>query len=186
MYGVAYCRFFCFNHSNRYISWPTKLQMKFRVKCSYKGALALVCLSVRKNWSKSEMNSDNLLMAALAVGLWPFRYDYLSKLRLLFDLNHCMSYPGLTEMSLTDWPFCPNLESGASAWWWWRVWASWVCGALPQGNPSVHRQHSQRHCPAVGAETFQPPIWPHQACHWYPPDQELVSKSASSLNNPNS
>lgn len=34
---------------------------------SYKGALALVCLSVRKNWRKSEMNSDNLFLAALAV-----------------------------------------------------------------------------------------------------------------------
>lgn len=39
--------------------------MKF--KSSYKGALALVCLSVRKNRRKSEMNSDKLLLAALAV-----------------------------------------------------------------------------------------------------------------------
>lgn len=41
--------------------------MKFRMMSSYKGALALVCLSVRKNWRKSEMNSDNLFLAALAV-----------------------------------------------------------------------------------------------------------------------
>lgn len=42
--------------------------MKFRSMSSYKGALALVYLSVRKNWRKSEMNGNDLFLAALAVG----------------------------------------------------------------------------------------------------------------------
>lgn len=67
-------------------------------------------------------------------------------------------------------------ESGASARWWWGVWACWVCGTLPQRNPTLHRQHSQWHCSPVGAETLQPQIWPNKTCHRYPPDQELVSK----------
>lgn len=47
--------FFLLNHGKIYFQ---KSHLKFRMMSSYKGALALVCLSVRKNWRKSEMNSD--------------------------------------------------------------------------------------------------------------------------------
>ena len=47
------------------------------MKSSYKGALALVCLPVRKNWRNIEMNGEfHSSLAATAVGPSPFRYYF--------------------------------------------------------------------------------------------------------------
>ena len=59
--------------------------------------------------------------------------------------------------------------------WWWRVWAARLCGAILEGHTAVHRQHSQRYLPVVGASTFWPQIWQVAQGNWCTTCQNMVS-----------